>query len=66
MSALAVQHEHPVEFGGNRGLQWLDGRPEEVRTRPALVLLDDGRDGRAPLEELSNGDPPPLILWGEE
>jgi len=65
MSALAVQHENPVESGVNQWFQWVDIRQED-RSRPPLTLLDDQRDGRAALEELGNGDPPPLILWGEE
>lgn len=65
MSALAVQHEHPVGIGENHWLQWFHVRQED-QARPPLTLLEDGRDGRTAPEELSNGDPPPLILWGEE
>ena len=65
MSALAVQHEQPVESGENHWLQWFRVRQEE-QARPPLVLLESMRDGRTGLADLNNGDPPPLMLWGEE
>lgn len=64
MSAMAVAHEHPVEMGENHWLKWFHTRQEEARA--SLTLVNDGRNGRAALDELSNGDPPSLILWGEE
>jgi len=66
MSAVAAVHEHPVEMGEKHWLKWFHVRQEESRTGASLTLVEDSRDRRATLAELSNGDPTPLILWGEE
>lgn len=59
MSAVAIQRE-----AAERSTE----KPRDPgNARPYLVLLDKGSGRPAvPQDDLSNGDPPPLMLWGEE
>ncbi len=66
MSAIAQTHEQQAAPETNpHWLHWFGKRTDDQGASP-LTLLGRGDDGRQAGEELGTGDPPALMLWGEE